>query len=181
MSHLRLSSLRFLQYSSLRLPTAKPISKYSQKYSYMQSGTSIKQLSLSCVYTQQPQIQPHPPPPSADPNSTNRNADTKPFDAIPTAKRIPILGFSYDFMKLPPTNLTRLVEHRVKQFGKIFREKFAPGLPDMLFVLDPEDVAAVFRADGRYPRRPLMAEWIAVRKELNIPLGLVLTYVRHCA
>lgn len=78
-------------------------------------------------------------------------------------------------MKFSPSQTVSFTRERVENFGKIFREKLAPGLPEFLFVLDPEDVAEVFRADGKYPRRLPFSDWINVRNELNIPHGLFLS------
>ena len=101
-------------------------------------------------------------------------ASAKPFDAIPAYEKIPLLGISRDFTKFSPSKAVQFIEMRVGQLGKIFREKSAPGLPEFVFVVDPEDVAKVFRADGRHPRRFQIKEWTDVRKELDIPLGLFL-------
>ena len=84
------------------------------------------------------------------------------------------MGFSYDFLNFSPSKIDKLVQERIKQYGMLYREKFAPGLPEFLFVLDPEDVAKVFRADGKHPMRFPITEWTDVRKEVNIPLGLFL-------
>ena len=110
------------------------------------------------------------PKPSSDPSYE----DAKPFEAIPAPKRIPLLGFSWDFLNFSPTKIDKLVKERIQMCGMLYREKFVPGLPEFLFVLDPEDVAKVFRADGKHPMRFPITEWRDVRKELNIPLGLFL-------
>jgi hypothetical protein len=102
-------------------------------------------------------------------------ATAKPFSAIPSPKRIPLIGMSRDFMKLSPALIVNTIYERVEKLGKIYREKLSPGLPEWVFVLDPEDVAKVFRADGRSPKRlPLLSDWKNVRKELNMPTALVL-------
>ena len=140
-------------------------------------------LSLQCMLysaTPQPQPQPnnedHPTDQAPSPSDITVDfATAKPFSAIPSPKRIPLIGMSRDFMKVSTSDLVQAVYRRVEELGKIYREKLFPGLPEFVFVLDPEDVAKVFRADGRYPRRFPLPEWIDVRKELNIPIGLFLS------
>lgn len=134
-------------------------------------------LTVSSVRHASETAQPRPQENSTDPQSCSEVEYTqaKPFDAIPTPKRIPVLNISRDFVKFTPSRAVQFVQERVQQYGKLFREKSAPGLPEFLFVLDPEDVAKVFRADGRYPRRFPLWEWIVVRKQFNIPIGLFLS------
>lgn len=129
-----------------------------------------------------PQPQPQPKSHPAADHTSDQASDTpadfataKPFSAIPTPKRIPLIGMSRDFMKFSPAETVRNVRQRVEELGKIYREKLVPGLPEFVFVLDPEDVAKVFRADGRHPQRFPISEWTTVRKELNIPIGLFLS------
>ena len=142
-------------------------------------GTTQIPLPLQyMLYSATPHPQPQPKDHPADHTPSPLDVDfatAKPFSAIPSPKRIPLIGMSSDFLKLSPSNLVQLVYKRVEKLGKIYREKSIPGLPEFLFVLDPEDVAKVFRADGRHPRRFPISEWTDVRKELNIPIGLFLS------
>ena len=140
-------------------------------------STAQRPLVLQSLWysaTPQPQPKSHPTDHALSPSDTDF-ATAKPFDAIPSPKRIPLIGMSSDFMKFSPSQAVQLVHKRVEKFGRIYREKFVPGLPEFLFVLDPEDVAKVFRADGRHPRRFPISEWTDIRKELNLPIGLFLS------
>ena len=133
--------------------------------------------ALQCILystTPQPQSKDHPTDHALSPSDADF-ATAKPFDAIPSPKRIPLIGMSSDFMKFSPSQAVQLVHKRVEKLGRIYREKLVPGLPEFLFVLDPEDVAKVFRADGRHPRRFPISEWTDIRKELNLPIGLFLS------
>ena len=141
-------------------------------------------LSLQCMLysaTPHPQPQPinnedHPTDQTSSPSDVAADfATARPFSAIPSPRRIPLIGISRDFMKVSSSELVQAVYRRVEELGKIYREKLFPGLPEFVFVLDPEDVAKVFRADGRYPRRFPIQEWIDVKEELNIPIGLFLS------
>ena len=140
-------------------------------------GTTQRPLALHrCIpYSDTPQPQPKDQPPDHTPSPSETASDfatAKPFSAIPSPKRIPLIGVSRDFMKFS----TRIfsVYQRVEKLGKLYREKLVPGLPEFVFTLDPEDVAKVFRADGRHPRRFPISEWADVRKQLNIPIGFSL-------
>ena len=141
-------------------------------------GTAQRPLTLQCmlysVATPQQQPKDHLTEHAASPSGTDFTT-ARLFDAIPSPKRIPLLGISSDFMKFSPSQAVKLVHKRVEELGKLYREKIVPGLPEFLFVLDPEDVAKVFRADGRHPRRFPISEWTTLRKELNIPNGLFLS------
>ena len=100
----------------------------------------------------------------------------KKFLEIPTPKRIPILNFSRDFSKVAknPFKVVNFIKERVEEFGKIYREKLSPGLPEFLFVLDPNDIEKVFRAGGKYPRRFPLTEWVVARKQVGVPGGVFL-------
>lgn len=155
------------------------ISLYSPYSWITPHGTTQRPLALQCMLystTPHPQPQPNDHPADRTPNPSDTDfATAKPFSAIPSPKRIPLIGMSSDFMNFSPSNAVHLVHQRVEKLGKIYREKLFPGLPEFLFVLDPEDVAKVYRADGKHPRRFPISEWTDVRKELNIPIGLFLS------
>ena len=104
-------------------------------------------------------------------NTVELSEPAKPFEAIPTTKRIPLLGISRDIWKILPNDI-RFVPQRLKQLGKIFREKSVPGVPEFLYVIDPDDIAKVYRADGKQPRRIPFDDLIKVKKELNVPLAI---------
>ena len=157
-----------------------PYSRIPHHGTVTQRPLALHQCMPYSVATPQPQPQPkgHPATDHTPDQASDTPADfatAKPFSAIPSPKRIPLIGMSRDFMKQSPTESVRNVRQRVEELGKIYREKLVPGLPEFVFVLDPEDVAKVFRADGRHPQRFPISEWTTVRKELNIPIGLFLS------
>ena len=69
----------------------------------------------------------------------------------------------------------KLMMRRVEELGMIFREKPIFYVPEMVVVLDPSAVGIVYSADGKWPIRPDVEPWKIVRKQLNIPAGLVLS------
>ena len=66
----------------------------------------------------------------------------------------------------------RVMQQRVKKLGWIFREKPFPTQPEMLVVVDPDDVQTVFRADGKWPSRILLDAWPESRRRANLPTGI---------
>ena len=99
-------------------------------------------------------------------------AAAKPYSEIPKNKTF--LGLNWEFMK-DPTQAAQFFRKLGDSLGPIVRLVGAPGLPEMVMVLDPKDTEAVFRAaDNTYPQRFPIQEWIDARKELNQPIGLFL-------
>ena len=155
-----------------------PCSRIPHHGTVTQRPLALYQCMPYSAATPQPQSKGHPATdhtPDEASDTLTDFATAKPFSAIPSPKRIPLIGMSRDFMKFSPAETVRNVHQRVEELGKIYREKVIPGLPEFVFVLDPEDVAKVFRADGRHPRRFPISEWTTVKKELNIPIGLFLS------
>ena len=59
------------------------------------------------------------------------------------------------------------------EVGHIFRPFRFPGTPEVVCVVDPEDVEAVFRVgDIGYPERYQVEVWYQARKEMNAPIGM---------
>ena len=172
--------LRSIGIGAVDTSTSTQQNSYSHKNVPIHANTTQRPLTLSSLclryYSATPQPQ-HSADPAPSPSSGDAShfATAKPFDAIPSPKKIPLIGVSRDIMKLSPSQTVHAIKRRVNELGKIFREKMFPGLPEFVFVLDPEDVAKVFRADGRHPRRFPIKEWTDVKRELNIPIGLFLS------
>ena len=77
----------------------------------------------------------------------------KQFKDIPGPKGYPLIGTALDYRNDKYT-ISRVIKKRLVKFGHIYREKVFPGLPEQVVIVDPEDVAAVFRADSEWPNRP---------------------------
>lgn len=57
------------------------------------------------------------------------------------------------------------------QFGPIYQEKLGPAVT-LVQVFNPEDVASVLQADGKYPLRPAIPITTVAHRRDGIPLGL---------
>ena len=92
----------------------------------------------------------------------------KPYNQIPGPRGLPIVGTGLELARLGDRAVT-IFDRRIKQYGKIWREKMFPGQPEMVFASDPKDVETVFRADDKFPIRPDIA---IVFTEMKNQLGL---------
>ena len=72
-----------------------------------------------------------------------------------------------------PLRIHKVVARRVTEYGRLYKEKMAPGLPEMVFVCDPDDVETVFRGSGKYPQRLPMDFLRISREQLNISQSMV--------
>ena len=106
-----------------------------------------------------------------------RSEPAKPFSEIPSKKGLPILGTLLDFTsKDVRYKMHKVTRKRFEELGMIFREKVSPSFPEMVVIGDPRDVETVFRSEGKWPHRPNIEIWEEARKELSIPLGLLLRW-----
>ena len=58
------------------------------------------------------------------------------------------------------------------QYGPIYKENML-GF-NAVHITDPDDYERVFRAEGKYPRRPLIDAWLQHRKRRNYFPGIIL-------
>ena len=95
-----------------------------------------------------------------------------PYSEIPKTKTF--MGLNLEVMK-DPSRLPEYTEKMVHEVGNIFKMTGVPGLPEMLFVIDPKDVEKVYRlGDQEYPTRLPFNELKQVRDELKVPYGMFL-------
>ncbi|XP_013389553.1 cytochrome P450 10-like isoform X2 [Lingula anatina] len=79
----------------------------------------------------------------------------RPLEEMPGPKGLPLLGNLLDYTKFGNKIISKLHLQLAKDFekyGKIFKERLGPSTY-MVYVSDPEDIATVFRKEGRYPVR----------------------------
>ncbi|XP_042331113.1 cholesterol side-chain cleavage enzyme, mitochondrial [Sceloporus undulatus] len=69
-------------------------------------------------------------------------------------------------------NLHNIMIHKFQTFGPIYREKL--GNYESVNIIDPEDAATVFKAEGLYPERFMVPPWTAYRDFRNKPYGVLL-------
>ena len=74
-----------------------------------------------------------------------------------------------------PLKSSHYMAEQFQLLGPIFRMTGVPGRPEMVVVMDPQDVEAVYHhGDADYPERLIFEEWKMARMELDKPLGLFL-------
>ena len=100
----------------------------------------------------------------------------EPYSQIPTKKGYLLLRIMLDFTdKNSRYKMNKVTQKRFQELGAIFRTRPVPTMPEMVILGDPRDVETVFRAEGKWPNRHNVDIWEQVRKELSIPLGVLLT------
>ncbi|XP_067090006.1 LOW QUALITY PROTEIN: cholesterol side-chain cleavage enzyme, mitochondrial [Osmerus mordax] len=79
----------------------------------------------------------------------------------------------YSFWKLDGfRNIHRIMVHNFNTFGPIYREKI--GYYESVNIINPEDAAILFKAEGHYPKRLKVEAWTAYRDYRNRKYGVLL-------
>ncbi|XP_066264725.1 cholesterol side-chain cleavage enzyme, mitochondrial-like [Branchiostoma lanceolatum] len=100
-------------------------------------------------------------------------ATAKPFEAIPGPKGLPFVGTALHAAMGGWMDKFHLhIQNRWRQYGYIYKETIGP--QTLVFIGDPDDVAAVLRAEGRYPRRYAFESFYMAREILDQKLGVFL-------
>ncbi|XP_033626338.1 cytochrome P450 10-like [Asterias rubens] len=95
----------------------------------------------------------------------NALSTAKPYDEMPGPRGLPVLGSLLDYTKLGNYSLEKMHEaivDRFKQYGPIYKENIAGA--EAVHILDPKDVADLFRMEGKTPRRIIMEPMAHYRK-----------------
>ncbi|XP_078583909.1 cholesterol side-chain cleavage enzyme, mitochondrial-like [Branchiostoma floridae x Branchiostoma japonicum] len=100
-------------------------------------------------------------------------ATAKPFEAIPGPKGLPLVGTALHAAMGGWMDKFHLhMQNRWRQYGSIYKENLGP--QELVCMFDPDDVAAVLRAEGRYPRKYSVDSFYMAREILNVKLGIFL-------
>ncbi|KAF7663276.1 hypothetical protein LDENG_00215020 [Lucifuga dentata] len=96
----------------------------------------------------------------------------RPFNEIPGLWRNGVANL-YNFWKLDGfKNLHRIMVHNFNTFGPIYREKI--GYYESVNIINPEDAAILFKAEGYYPTRLKVEPWTSYRDYRNRKYGVLL-------
>ena len=68
----------------------------------------------------------------------------------------------------------KVTERLFEELGPVYKERWTLTPLTSVHVIEPEDIEKVFRAEGKYPRRPIIDVWLEYRKRRNYFPGLVL-------
>ncbi|XP_077992026.1 25-hydroxyvitamin D-1 alpha hydroxylase, mitochondrial-like [Glandiceps talaboti] len=105
-------------------------------------------------------------------NTNHINGDAKPFEQIPSTSN-KFVTYLDIIRNGGVSKMDKFFMMRRQQFGPIWREDLG-GLAGV-FVADPNAAAAVFRSEGKYPRRPPVDPWLLYRKLGGYSLGVFLS------
>lgn len=102
---------------------------------------------------------------------TQENVEIKPFSAIPTAKRLPLVGTMLDILEHGgAAKVHKYIDMRHKQLGDIFREKL--GDTEAVMVSSKDLASEVYLNEGKYPEHLIPDPWLIYNKMRNIHRGL---------
>ena len=102
------------------------------------------------------------------------DGEVRPFEDIPGPKRS-LKSIVESYIKTEGfTKRYKLHDRMFAKYGPIYKEEMM-GRPSV-HLMDPNDFEKVFRAEGKYPRRPdLFDIWREHRKRRNFVLGIFLS------
>ena len=120
-----------------------------------------------------------PPRPSVRtltvPAAASPEQPPKQFKDIPGPKGYPLIGTALDYRNDKYT-IHRVIQGRLDKYGRIYREKVFPALPEQVMIFDPKDIESVFRAESEYPHRPEGGDlFLQIMKECGITTKGVLS------
>ncbi|XP_075996541.1 cholesterol side-chain cleavage enzyme, mitochondrial-like [Genypterus blacodes] len=104
--------------------------------------------------------------------ATESSSTVRPFNEIPGLWKNSLANL-YNFWKLDGfRNLHRIMVQNFNTFGPIYREKV--GYYESVNIINPEDAAILFKAEGRYPKRLKVEPWTSYRDYRNRKYGVLL-------
>ncbi|XP_077568173.1 cholesterol side-chain cleavage enzyme, mitochondrial-like isoform X2 [Stigmatopora nigra] len=96
----------------------------------------------------------------------------KPYNEIPGLWKNSIANL-YNFWKMDGfKNIHRIMLQNFNTFGPIYREKV--GYYESVNIINPEDAAILFKAEGSYPKRLKVEAWTSYRDYRNRKYGVLL-------
>ncbi|XP_074532985.1 cholesterol side-chain cleavage enzyme, mitochondrial isoform X2 [Halichoeres trimaculatus] len=96
----------------------------------------------------------------------------RPFNELPGLWKNGVANL-YNFWKLDGfKNLHRIMLQNFNTFGPIYREKI--GYYESVNIINPEDAAILFKAEGHYPKRLKVEAWTSYRDYRNRKYGVLL-------
>uniref|UniRef100_UPI00406DB548 Cytochrome P450, CYP11A1 n=1 Tax=synthetic construct TaxID=32630 RepID=UPI00406DB548 len=96
----------------------------------------------------------------------------RPFDEIPGNWRNGWLNLYRFWRSNGFRNLHHIMVKNFNKFGPIYREKI--GYYESVNIINPEDAATLFKAEGLFPRRLRVEPWVAYRDYRNQKYGVLL-------
>ncbi|XP_056654687.1 cholesterol side-chain cleavage enzyme, mitochondrial isoform X2 [Monodelphis domestica] len=96
----------------------------------------------------------------------------RPFSEVPTNGSNGWINLVRFWMEKEMHNIHFRNVRNFQQLGPIYREKL--GNLESVFIINPEDAARLFKAEGSYPERYNIPPWTAYHLYMKKPLGILL-------
>ncbi len=96
----------------------------------------------------------------------------KEFKDMPGPWKVPLLEISPEMLLTDRKKSIQMLSKMPQKYGNIFKVKVIPGLPELVYIFDPEDSKTLFRSESKYPERMPLKIWEDARKAYGKPLGL---------
>lgn len=107
-------------------------------------------------------------------SKSQQDENVKPFDEMPQPDGSILNKISYlirNYKKM--TQQGHLGQRETfKSLGPIF--KTSVGGQVIVLTSDPKAIECMYRAEGKYPKRPEAEAWLSHRRERSLPLGIIL-------
>lgn len=104
-------------------------------------------------------------------DGTADNPNLKPYEAIPTAKALPLVGTTLSIVRHGgAAKMHEYIDMRHRQLGPIFREKLGP--VEAVAVSSKELASTVYLNEGRYPQHMVPEPWLIYNQMRGIQRGL---------
>ncbi|XP_072484483.1 cholesterol side-chain cleavage enzyme, mitochondrial [Notamacropus eugenii] len=95
----------------------------------------------------------------------------RPFNEIPSKGANGWMNLLHFWMENGPQYLHNRTIQGFQQLGPIYREKL--GNTESVFIINPDDAARLFRAEGPYPERYGIPPWLAYHTYMKKPIGVL--------
>ncbi|XP_024413271.1 cholesterol side-chain cleavage enzyme, mitochondrial [Desmodus rotundus] len=95
----------------------------------------------------------------------------RPFSEIPSPGDNGWLNLYHFWREKGSQNLHYHQVQNFQKYGPIYREKF--GNVESVFIIDPEDVALLFKCEGSTPERYCVPPWLAYHQHYQRPIGVL--------
>ncbi|EDV25236.1 uncharacterized protein TRIADDRAFT_56978 [Trichoplax adhaerens] len=107
-------------------------------------------------------------------DQNNKNVNAKPLTDMPGPKGLPFIGNLWTILKN-----NRYYQNRSHELLSIYHAKYGPiykcrlGSIAFVYITKPEDIAKVFKVEGKYPNRGPILPFLIYREQRKKPKGIL--------
>lgn len=115
------------------------------------------------------------------PETDNSCGYVRPFDDIPAPPKFKFnlqsfaRGYRIYKMSEGATKFYKVASMQFEEYGPIYNQPIAVGSDRVIHVMDPTDFETVFRAEGKYPRRPPIEAWKEYQRRMKSSPGMAIS------